>query len=57
MRKTIFTLMLIISVLYIISPLDMLPDFIPILGWADDMGAVIVAILSFLGLSALNDNN
>lgn len=56
MRKTIFTLMLIISVLYIISPLDMLPDFIPILGWADDMGAVIVAILSFLGLSALNDH-
>jgi len=29
---------------YIISPIDLLPDFIPFAGWGDDMGALIFMI-------------
>ena len=54
MKRTIYTLLLVISIIYIISPADILPDFIPILGWGDDLGAVIIAVISFCGLSRLN---
>ena len=41
-----------LSVAYIVSPLDVLPDFIPIIGWADDLAALAVGIAS--ALSAMN---
>ena len=50
MKKSICTLLLVISILYIILPADVFPDYIPVLGWFDDMGAVVVAVLSYLGL-------
>jgi uncharacterized membrane protein YkvA (DUF1232 family) len=28
---------LILALLYIISPIDLIPDFIPVVGWADDL--------------------
>jgi uncharacterized membrane protein YkvA (DUF1232 family) len=31
------TLILILALLYIISPIDAIPDFIPVVGWADDV--------------------
>ena len=37
----------IISLIYLISPIDLIPDFIPFAGWLDDL--VIVPLL--LGLS------
>ena len=41
-----------LSVAYIVSPLDVLPDFIPVVGWADDLAALAVAIAS--AVSAMN---
>jgi len=35
-----------VNMLYTASPIDLLPDFIPLLGWADD-GAGWVATLTF----------
>jgi uncharacterized membrane protein YkvA (DUF1232 family) len=34
----------IAAVLYVISPIDLVPDFIPILGWIDD-GLIAVILL------------
>ncbi len=38
------TWIIILSILYIVSPIDLIPDFIPILGWIDD--GVILSLLA-----------
>jgi uncharacterized membrane protein YkvA (DUF1232 family) len=43
--------------LYIASPLDLLPDFIPIAGWADDIAAFIMMIgFIYRGIKMINKN-
>ena len=36
------------GLVYIISPFDLLPDIIPILGWLDDIVAIGVTLILFL---------
>jgi len=38
------------ALLYVISPLDVLPDVIPVIGQLDDLGIAIVGLKMFLGL-------
>lgn len=33
----------ILALLYILSPIDLIPDFIPVLGWADDLAVGVGA--------------
>jgi uncharacterized membrane protein YkvA (DUF1232 family) len=49
MRDNSFvTVILILALLYILSPIDLIPDFIPVAGWIDDaavgIGAGAVAL-------------
>ena len=37
--------LLVLAVLYLISPIDFVPDAIPILGWLDDVG-IVAALLT-----------
>jgi hypothetical protein len=30
-----------LSAVYVISPIDLIPDFIPVIGWIDDVGAAV----------------
>ncbi len=44
-RMSFFTLStVVISIIYIVSPIDLLPDFILFLGWLDD-GLIIYLLL------------
>jgi len=42
------TVIMLLLALYIISPIDLLPDFIPIIGWIDDIIAGFVLIMMLL---------
>ena len=39
----------VISLIYIVSPADALPDVLPILGQVDDLGALITGVLNLAG--------
>ena len=37
MKENWIVLILVLALLYIISPVDVIPDVIPVAGWADDV--------------------
>jgi len=37
-----------LCVAYILFPIDIIPDFIPILGWGDDMAAAIIGLRALM---------
>lgn len=37
----------LLAVLYIISPIDFIPDFIPFLGWIDDLVVLLIGLGAF----------
>ena len=36
------------GIVYMVSPIDVLPDIIPIMGWIDDILAIVVSVVLFL---------
>ena len=48
---------LILALLYTISPIDLVPDFIPIVGWLEDALFVIVGGLNGIQNGVLEANN
>ncbi len=55
-RRVPLRLKLIIpaAVLYLVSPIDLLPDLFPILGHTDDLIVIILALASFLLMTPRN---
>lgn len=42
----------VVSVLYVILPVDVIPDFVPVIGWLDDMAVLPLASYFFQRLTA-----
>lgn len=43
---------LLTALIYGASPIDIIPDLIPLLGWSDDV-AVVVTLVSYAGIAYL----
>ncbi len=44
-------LILPMALVYLISPIDFVPDIIPFAGWVDDIAAILLSAALFLGMS------
>jgi len=47
---------LLLALLYIVSPVDIIPDVIPVVGWADDAVVELVAAAYALNLKSNGEN-
>ena len=45
--KLIAIIAVLIAIAYLIWPIDLIPDFIPIIGWIDDLIILIGALIFF----------
>lgn len=48
MKDDFSAILIVLAILYILSPIDLVPDVIPVVGWADDLvvGAGALALAS-----------
>ncbi len=54
-KKSLATIFLILAVIYILSPLDLIPDFlVPVLGWVDDFAVGALAVINYLNQQKKN---
>jgi uncharacterized membrane protein YkvA (DUF1232 family) len=42
-------IVLLLCLIYVLFPIDLLPDVIPIAGWVDDIGAIIIGLKALGG--------
>lgn len=41
-------LLLALTIIYVLSPLDIVPDTMPIVGWLDDVGIILAEVAQYL---------
>ncbi len=54
MASVVFT---VLALIYDISPIDLAPDAIPVLGWLDDIGVTVIAVMNLYQQFAKNQNS
>ena len=56
-QKGLAVFFAIFSVLYTISPIDLAPDAIPVVGWLDDVGFLITATMNLVQQFSKDQNS
>ncbi|MBR3669386.1 MAG: DUF1232 domain-containing protein [Fibrobacter sp.] len=56
-QKGLAVFLLIVSVLYTLSPIDLAPDAIPVVGWIDDFGFLVTATMNAIQQFAKDQNS
>ena len=57
LKKGIAVFLMIMSLLYTASPIDLAPDAIPVVGWIDDIGFLITATMNAVQQFAKNQDS
>ena len=47
-QKGLAVFLMIMSLLYMVSPIDLAPDAVPVIGWLDDVGFLITATMNLV---------
>ena len=53
-KKRLSWIFLALAVIYIFSPIDIVPDFLPLLGWLDDIAVGTLAFINFINQQKKN---
>lgn len=46
-------LIIALCIAYILNPFDLLPDVVPVVGWADDLAAALIGLRTFMSQQQL----
>ena len=57
LQKGLAVFLMIMSLLYTASPIDLAPDAIPVVGWIDDIGFLITATMNAVQQFAKNQDS
>ena len=57
LQKGLAVFLMIISLLYTVSPIDLAPDAIPVVGWLDDVGFLVTATMNAVQQFAKDQNS
>ena len=56
-QKGLAVFFVIMSMLYAVSPIDLAPDTIPVVGWLDDLGFLVTATMNAVQQFAKNQDS
>lgn len=57
LQKGLAVFLMIMSLLYTVSPIDLAPDAIPVVGWLDDAGFLITATMNAIQQFSKDQNS
>ena len=57
LQKGLAVFFVIMSLLYTVSPIDLAPDAIPVVGWLDDVGFLVTATMNAVQQFAKDQNS
>ena len=56
-QKGLAVFLMIMSLLYTVSPIDLAPDAVPVIGWLDDVGFLMTATMNVVQQFAQDQNS
>lgn len=56
-QKGLAVFLMVMSLLYTVSPIDLAPDAIPVIGWLDDVGFLMTATMNLVQQFAQDQNS
>jgi len=56
-QKGLAVFLMVMSLLYTVSPIDLAPDAIPVIGWLDDVGFLITATMNLVQQFSKDQNS
>lgn len=57
LKKAISVVLMLLALAYDASPVDLSPDAIPVLGWLDDAGFTVIALMNLVQNFIANQNS